>query len=202
LEASLIRAHRMMPVSPIAGAAGISGAFMPGETTSRDDPPGVSNSPETPEGSSPDGSSKSPEQSVREAMAKLAELRAYAREYLDAKADQFRLRIRHAILLAAVLLLTVLAIAASLTVAVVLLFAGLAQGVGALLGGRLWAGNLIVGGGMLALVIFGTSFGLAAFRRSAKKVTVAKYELSQKQQQQRFGRSSRDRTAAAGEVEL
>lgn len=174
---------------------------MPGESTSRVEPPGASESTDAP-GGSPQSAPKPPTDSVREAFAKLAELHAYAREYLDAKSDQFRLRIRHAILLGSVLVLVLLAVAASLTVAVVLVFAGLAEAVAALLGGRMWAGNLIVGGGMLALVIFATAFGLKTFRKGNKQATVAKYELTRRQQRERFGRSSSDRTAAAGKVEL
>ena len=58
--------------------------------------------------------------------------------------------------------------------------------------------------GLLILGVFvgGVVFGLGMLKKSFLKATVKKYELTQKQQRDTFGRSSRDRTAAQGSVEV
>ncbi len=177
----------------------------PGERSSRVESPHVKQPGAQPGSSSadhPDSPVEPPTESVRKALSKIAELEAYAREYFAARGDQFKLSVRHAIFQASALLLALMAITAGLAIALVMLFVGLSGAIGAALGGRIWAGNLIVGGGLLLLVAVGTFFGLMTFRNTSRRATVKKYELGQKKQRQRFGRSSRDRSAAAGKVDL
>jgi hypothetical protein len=65
-----------------------------------------------------------------------------------------------------------------------------------------WAGDLIVGLALLAIFVGGAIVGLGIVKKAWFKATVKKYELTERQQRETFGRSSRDRTAAKGSVEV
>lgn len=174
-----------------------------GETSSRLEPEHPSDPSDSSTESAADGlNGETPFSALRDALGKLAELKAYAREYFAAKGDQARLMFRRGLILGAAFVVAGLIFAASLCVAVVLLFLGLAEVITAGLGGRAWAGNLIIGGAFLLLVILGTAVILAKFLNGTRRTTVAKYERRQQEQRERFGRSSRDRAAAAGKVEI
>jgi len=130
------------------------------------------------------------------------ELRAYAQQYFSAKADLMKLAARNAGIMAALGIIGLIAAGATLVIALVMFFAGIAGAIGALAGGRLWVGNLVVGFLVLGLFVGGAIVGLGIVKKAFLKATVKKYELVQKQQRDTFGRTSRDRTAAQGNVEL
>jgi len=143
-----------------------------------------------------------PTDAVRDAMSKLAELRAYAGQYFSAKADQWKLTARNVAIYAALGVVGLIVAGATMVIALVMLFQGLAGAIAAGLGGRMWAGNLIVGIVLLGAFIGGTIIGLGILKKASFKATMKKYELSERKQRDTFGRSSRDRTAAKGSVEV
>jgi hypothetical protein len=143
-----------------------------------------------------------PPEAVRDALSKFAELRAYAQQYFSAKADQWKLTARNIAVFAALGVVGLVVAGATIVIALVMLFQGLAGAIAAGLGGRMWAGNLIVGILLLGVFVGGAVIGLGVLRKAWFKATVKKYELTERQQRETFGRSSRDRTAAKGSVEV
>jgi len=143
-----------------------------------------------------------PSDAARDALHKLAELRAYAQQYFSAKADKLKLTARNIAIMTALGIIGLIAAGATLVISLVMLLAGIAGAIGALAGGRMWVGNLVVGLLVLGIFVGGAIVGLGILKKAMMKATVKKYELVQKQQRDSFGRSSRDRTAAQGNVEL
>jgi hypothetical protein len=129
-----------------------------------------------------------PPQALREALHRLAELREYVAYYVSARLDRLKLSLRRAGLLAAVAVVGLIVGSTVLVCGAVLLCVGLAQAISAVLGGRAWAGNLIVGISILLLVGGGGWLGLRWLRGSLRKRTVQKYELRQTRQRDAFGR--------------
>jgi hypothetical protein len=144
----------------------------------------------------------SPTDAVSDALHKFAELRAYAQQHIAARIDLAKLTARKIAILVVLGIVALFACAATLIIALVLLLSGIAGAIGAGIGGRAWAGNLIVGAVVLGLFAGGGFFGIRVLKKSSMKSTVKKYETAQKQQRDSFGRSSRDRTAAAGNVKI
>jgi hypothetical protein len=145
---------------------------------------------------------QAPAEAMRDALGKLGELRAYAQQCFSAKADLAKATGRNLALFAALGFVGLITASATLVIALVMFFSGLAGAIGSALGGRMWAGNLIVGFVLVALFAGGAVFALIALRKSWMRATVKKYELAEQQQRNAFGRSSRDRTAAQGSVEV
>ena len=141
-----------------------------------------------------------PSDAMREAMHKFAEVRAYAQQYLTARIDQLKLTARKIAILAVLGIVGLFALGAMVIIALVLLLAGFAGAIGSALGGRMWAGDLIVGAVVLGVFAAGAYVGLGMLNKASLKSTVKKYELAQKQQRDSFGRSSRDRAAGGGQV--
>jgi len=132
----------------------------------------------------------------------VGELRDYFGHYISARTDAIKLSLRNVAIFAVLGMLGLIAGAALITTAVVQLCLGLAQALAHLLGDRMWAGNLIVGALLLALIGIGAVVGLKIISSSSRKRTVAKYELRQHQQREQFGRDASERAAAAGKVAL
>lgn len=151
---------------------------------------------------SPPSEHIAPSDAFRDALGKLGELGAYAQQYISAKSDLAKMAARNIAVLAVLGIVGLLAAGATLIIALVMVLAGLAGAIGAALGGRLWAGNLIVGLLVLGVFIGGAVVGLGILKKAWMKATVKKYELTQTKQRDTFGRSSRDRTAAHGSVEV
>lgn len=91
-----------------------------------------------------------------------------------------------------VLILGVAIAAALLVTCVVLALLGLADVVAVALGDRLWAGNLIVGLGILMIGGGALWLGLAAFERRFRKRTLDHYARRREQQRARWGRDVSD----------
>jgi hypothetical protein len=126
-------------------------------------------------------------------MAHLAELREYFSHYVSITRDQFKLSLRNLVLYASLGLLGAVAGTAMLVTAAVLLLQGCVNGLEVLLGGRLWAAQLIVG----AIVL--TAAGIAAWRfavgftESTRKSMVDKYDERHLAQRNRFGHDVQER---------
>ena len=143
-----------------------------------------------------------PSDAARDALHKFAELRAYAQHFAAAKVDLAKFTAKKIAILAALGIIGVLVLCTTVVIALVMLLSGLAGAIGSGLGGRMWAGNLIVGGIVVGAVGASAFAGLGMLKRSSMKSTVKKYELAEQQQRDSFGRTSGDRTAAAGKVEV
>lgn len=123
----------------------------------------------------------------RDAAVRLAEVREYVSFYIATKTDALKLTVRKAIFFAVVGILALLVAAGAVVTAVVMLLSGLARGLGAALGGRLWAGDLIVGFGVLAIIAVGAWIGASAMTGASRRRTVEKYESRKRDQRTRFG---------------
>ena len=141
-----------------------------------------------------------PSESVRYAVGAFGELKEYFSYYLSAKSDAFKASIRNLGIMAAVGVLALAVAVALVVTATVLLCLGIAQGLAAAMHGTTWAGNLIVGGGLLLILFGGAILASRMLASAARKRTMQKYELRQSQQRQSYGRSVADRAAAEGQV--
>jgi hypothetical protein len=140
--------------------------------------PGTDGGPPTGDtGPKPSGST------VRKVLEGIAEVFA-------ARKDAARLKLRRVLVLAALGVVAALAFVTLVSAALVILLLGLAQGLGEMLGGRAWLGQVIAGAGVLVLVTAAIAVGLAALRRASFRRTVARYELRQARQRAAFGRDA------------
>lgn len=147
--------------------------------------PGTDGGPPTGDtGPKPSGST------VRKVLEGIAEVREYAAHFFAARKDAARLKLRRVLVLAALGVVAALAFVTLVSAALVILLLGLAQGLGEMLGGRAWLGQVIAGAGVLVLVTAAIAVGLAALRRASFRRTVARYELRQARQRAAFGRDA------------
>ena len=79
-----------------------------------------------------------PSDAARDALHKLAELRAYAQQYFSAKADKLKLTARNIAIMAALGIVGLIAAGATLVIALVMLLSGIAGAIAALAHGRMW----------------------------------------------------------------
>lgn len=117
----------------------------------------------------------------------LAELQDYAAYYLAARADALKLQARTILTYGVLGLMAGMAAAAGLITAVVLALGGIANGLGQLMGGRIWAGQLITGLGVLIIAAATVVIGLRSVTNSSRRRTMAKYEHWRNQQRAQFG---------------
>ena len=85
---------------------------------------------------------------------------------IAARRDQVKLAFRRALLLAVMIGLAIVAVAILVASACVMLVVGIAGGVGELVGGRIWLGQLLTG---LGFVIGGGSFGFGLVRIAQRR---------------------------------
>ena len=129
-------------------------------------------------------------------VAQLSELRAYVAQYIAAQIDRAKISIRRLIVLAVLGVIGLLVCTAALGTLVVLLLSGLAQAIGAALGGRVWAGDLIVGGGALLLLFVSAWLGLGYLKNISRKAMVDRYERRLRRQRIELGgHDARQRSA-------
>ena len=106
----------------------------------------------------PQGSSPPPKQSWADLRRDLAALWMYLTDYLAARSDAVRARIRIVVLGAAVVVAAAVIAASVVVAAAVLLVLGIAHGFSALFGSH-WAGELLAGGGLLIAMAGGAGSG-------------------------------------------
>jgi hypothetical protein len=117
----------------------------------------------------------------------LAQIRAFASHYLQARIDAVRLSIRQLIVWAALGMVGLVVLSAVMVMMVVFLFQGIAGGFGALFDGRVWLGDLVTMGIFVLVLTGGISWALGAFRRASRQRTVEKYESRQSQERIEYG---------------
>jgi uncharacterized membrane protein len=85
----------------------------------------------------------------------------------------------------------------SLVMCVVLVMLGISNGLSALLGGRVWAGELIAGFGILFIIAAALGIAIGSAKSAAHRKTLEKYEQLRRDQKIAFERSAAERVAAA-----
>ncbi|HSU65338.1 MAG TPA: phage holin family protein [Tepidisphaeraceae bacterium] len=139
-----------------------------------------------------------PSDAIRDAFAKLAELREFAAYYVAARVDALKLTARRIGIYAALGLVGAVAGATVVITAVVLLLRGIAGAFASLFRPELaWLGDLITAVIFLAIPVIGILIGMRILTRTFKTSTVHKYEERQRHQRQQFGRDVRDEATAA-----
>jgi len=125
----------------------------------------------------------------REALlSHVTELLAYTAHYWSARVDRVMLSARNGAMSGLIFgALGVLGLATAI-VCIVLLLQGFAGGLGAALGGNLWGGQLIVGGGVLLLMGVTVLIVLAAMKAKLRRARVEKYETIKRNERARVGR--------------
>jgi hypothetical protein len=108
--------------------------------------------------------------------AHLGELREHANHYAQATADRFKLTLRQAAIRAVLGCLALLVGATLLITAAVMLLSGIAGGIGTLLAGHMWAGELITGLTLLLGVAAAAWWGMRRLTDSSRRKTIEKYE--------------------------
>lgn len=157
------------------------------ESTGREQPP---------DGDAGPRASAHPADAIREAFHRIGQLREFAAYYVSARIDAIKASVRDAGVYAALGLIGVLAAGSVVAVAIGLLLVGIAGAFAALLGGRLWLGQIITGAIFLAILAIASMIGMRVLRRWFHSKMVQKYEERQRQQRERFGQNVRDEAAA------
>ena len=132
----------------------------------------------------PDTAEPAPAAGIHYAFEQLAEARDYIGFYLRTRAELLKLTVRRFVVLAVLGVIAGIFALALLVTATVLLCRGIAEGLTHLFGGRVWAGDLVAGGGLLLVIgaaIYGTIFTLS---HSWKKRTFSAF-AEQKRQERR-----------------
>jgi hypothetical protein len=119
-------------------------------------------------------------------MAHLAQLRRHAELYVEATADSLRLTVRQTALRAVLAVLGLVVGAALLVTASVLTLNGVAGGIAAALGGRIWAGQLITGLVLLIGVALACWLGIRRITATSRRKTIEKYERRHHDESGRF----------------
>jgi hypothetical protein len=127
--------------------------------------------------------------------AALAELREYADYYLAARVDGVKASVRRIAALAIVGVLAAVVLLSALAASTVLVITGMARGLAVLAGGRVWLGELAVGGAILVLFTIAVAGGLRLWSASQRRKTQQKYERRRNEQRARFGRDAAQRAA-------
>ena len=143
----------------------------------------------------------SPEEAFRRLLQQLEELQAYCTHFVSAKVDGLMLSARQLLIWAVLGIVGLLALAGLVVTAIVLCLDGAAGGLGSLLGGRLWLGQLVVGGGLLILLTLSILIGVRTWQRRARQQKVQQYDERQRQQRAAFGHSVADRATEDAAVQ-
>jgi len=144
---------------------------------------------------------QSPAEAFRDLSTRFAELGEYVSYLLSAKVDGIKVSLRNAGIYAALGVLGLLAGGALIVTTVVLLLRGIAGGLGALFGQRLWLGEIVTAVLFLAILGVGTWFGLNRMTKASRERTVKKYASRQQQQRARFGTDVHERSASPARVD-
>lgn len=154
-------------------------------------PPPAAGPTDQPAATSSAADSASPHESAaqawRQVAVQLAQIRAYASHYLQARIDAVKLTVRQLVIWAALGLVGLIALSTVAVMMVVFLFQGIAGAFGALFDGKLWLGDLVTMGIFVLLMVAGISWGMGAIRNAGRRRTVEKYESRQSQERINYG---------------
>jgi hypothetical protein len=138
---------------------------------------------------------RAPADALRDASARIAELKEYASYYVAAKVDSVKASARTAVLYAVLGVVGGLIGIGLLITAAVFFLDGLAGAIGALFPARhgWWAGRLIVGVLVIAGALGGAMFLVKRVTGSSRKRTIEKYEARRREERAQFGRDVQER---------
>lgn len=120
----------------------------------------------------------------------------YVGHLLRVRADKAMLAIRTALIWAIVGAAAGMMGLAAVVYATVLLLSGIAGGLGALFGGRLWLGELLTGLIVASTILIGAFMVARSLIGKGEKALHAKYEAIRKSQREKYGRDVQEAAAA------
>jgi hypothetical protein len=120
-------------------------------------------------------------------LEQIAAVRAYAQHYFEAQTDAARAAVRRTILKAAAGLGAAIVAVTFVIACTIMLAEGLAQLIGIVAGDRPWVGNIVLGGGVLLILAISVGFYVAQKLRTARELTIRKYENRHYAQRAKFG---------------
>jgi hypothetical protein len=132
-----------------------------------------------------------PRDALREAFARIPELKEYAAYYVAARVDAIKISVRNAGIYATMGVMALLAGVAIVVTAVVLLLLGIAGAFAQLIPGYPWLGDIITAAVFLGVVAGGALVGIKWLTGSFRNRTINKYESRQTRQRQQFGTNVR-----------
>lgn len=138
-------------------------------------------------------------EAIERLHAQFEELVDYVRLYLSARADALVASLRRLGLWLVVGAVGLVVTFAMLTAAAVIGILGIADLVGQALGERPWAGYVVTGFGLLAIVALGLLAAVLVLRRSFRNQTVEKYARRHREQRTRFGHDAAQAAARDSE---
>lgn len=141
----------------------------------------------------PNEQEPSPAEALRHLQKQVEELRAYFAHFVSAKVDSVVLSARRLAIWAALGVVGLIALAGLIVTAIVLALSGAANGLAVLFAGRLWLGQVVVGGGTLILLVLGILIGVRTWHTRWRQQKVQQYDERQLQQRAAFGHSVADR---------
>ena len=136
-------------------------------------------------------------ETLQQISLRIAEIREFLAFLVSTKLDAAKLVVRNGVLYAIMGVVALLGVAAAVVTAVVLLLQGAADGISIALHTGIWAGDLIVAGAVLVVVVIGAWVVVRSATGSSRRNTVEKYESRKRDQRIRFGQDVGER--AAGE---
>ncbi len=128
-----------------------------------------------------------PDEVWAEIVARWGELREYAGYYVAANIDRLRLTGCAAVMWSILGLVVGLIAVSIVAAASVLLVVSLATGLGELMGGRIWLGQLVVSAAILIAASGGVWFVLRRSLRNYQRTIVQKYELRKEEERAEYG---------------
>jgi hypothetical protein len=129
-------------------------------------------------------------------LKQFRELAAYFSYYVTAKSDSAKLSLRNIGLWIVLGTLGFAVVVGVIITASWLLLVGIAEGLGVLFGGRLWAGNITTGFLLLAALGLVMYYAVRKRMKTSRERTVEKYEERQDRQHEEFGHDVSDQAAA------
>jgi hypothetical protein len=152
-------------------------------------PPGPPADPEPSrtDGRRPSGVDAPPAEAIREALAKLAELKEFVAYYIAVRIDLLKASIRNAGIYAALGVLTLIGGAAVIVTAIVLLLLGVAGAFAELMPGHPWLGDIVTAIIFLSVIAAVVLAGMKMLTKRFRNWTIQKYERRLSSQRQQFG---------------
>jgi hypothetical protein len=136
--------------------------------------------------------------SLKQLLSQVHELREFAAHYVSAKADSAKLSVQSFGLRIAAAAIGFVALSGLIVVAICSLVNGIAGGLGALFGERVWAGQLSAGLLVLSVLALGTWLLWALRQKKSRESTVRKYEARRTHQRTEFGHGVGDIPESGG----
>lgn len=145
----------------------------------------------------PPPSEASPSELLSEASLKFSEAGEYLASYLRSQVDRAKLTARDWVAWIILAFLALFLVASVLVTAVVFLLYGAAQGLTQVFGGRIWAGYLTTGGGLLLILSLGLKWERSLSKKRALKKRLKEYEEQLRHQTRDYGHNALERAAGA-----